>query len=214
MADSISTMPLRQANLWDDDRRSVELNQVDADCLVLEPRKWDNVRHIIWFAFCVTIPIAWIVYALVQDIQGNAGLIAVSILLAGLLAMSAIFFLWARGPRGFHRWVRFDQRSGLMTISRRPIGFRKPLQVMRWRPLREIVSVQLLDAGVQHQNVVVGELGATGSVINRSFHLYQLNIVVDDRNEPQINLCCHGDVDWMREAGQRLARFLRVPLID
>ena len=101
-----------------------------------------------------------------------------------------------------------------MTISRRPFGFRRSLQVVRSRPLTDIVCVQLLYTGWQSEHVEIGECGTPGSVIHRSYHSYQLNLVVDDRDEPRLNLGSHADVKWMREAGPRLASFLRVPLVD
>jgi hypothetical protein len=205
---------MRQSNPWDANRRSVELKQVDADCLVLEPKKWAAFWHIPLLLAVAVGPVAGLVYKLLEEVQGNAGLVGVLILVITLLLVSALLLLGILAPRGFHRWVRFDRRTGLMTISRRPFGFRQTLQVVRSRPLTDIVCIQLLYAGWQSENVEIGEPGTPGSVIDRSYHSHQLNLVVNDSGEPRLNLSSHADVKWTREAGQRLAGFLRVPLVD
>jgi hypothetical protein len=203
-----------QANPWDADRRSVELKQVDADCLVLEPKKWAAFRHVPLILAGAVGGMAALVYLLLEELRGNADLAGVLILVIGLVAVSALLLLGFLAPRGFHRWVRFDRRTGLMTISRRRLGFRQSLQVVRSRPLTDIVCVQLLHAGSRSENSEIGEPGTPGSVIHQSFRSYQLNLVVDDPDEPRLNLSSHADAQWMRDAGRRLADFLRVPLVD
>lgn len=209
----IDTSPMRQTNPWDADRRSVELKQVDADCLVLEPKKWAAFWHVPLLLAAVLGPVAGLAYMLFEEINGNAGLVGVLILVIGSLLMLALLFSGIVAPRGFHRWVRFDRRAELMTISRRPFGFRGELQVIRSRPLRDIVCIQLLYAGRQHDIIEIGEPGTPGSVIYKNYRSYQLNLVMNDSEEPRLNLCSHCDVKWMREAGQRLAGFLGVELI-
>jgi hypothetical protein len=46
------------------------------------------------------------------------------------------------------------------------------------------------------------------------FHTYQLNLVLDDANQPRLNLSNHSDRDWTWETGQELAEFLEVPFLD
>ena len=210
----IDNSPMRQSNPWDANRRAVELKQVGVDCLVLEPKKWAAFWHVPLILAGAVGPVAGLAYILLEEVQGNAGLIGVLILVIGLVLMSALLLLGILAPRGFHRWVRFDSHNGLMTICRRPLVFRQVLQVVRSRPLTDIVCVQLLYAGWQSENVEIGELGAPGSVVYLNYPSYQLNLVLDDSEEPRLNLSSHADVKWMREAGQRLSGFLRIPLVD
>jgi hypothetical protein len=212
---SIDNSPMRQSNPWDGGRRSVELNQLDADCLVLQPKKWAAFWHLPLILACAAGPIAGLVYMLVEQVRGNPGPMGLLILVLGLLLLTSVVLLSGiLAPRACHRWVRFDRRTGLMTISRRPLASLQSLQVVWSRPLTDIICVQLLYAGWQNENSEIGEPGAPGSVITRNYHSYQLNLVVDDREEPRQNLCSHADVKWMREASQRLAAFVRVALID
>ena len=101
-----------------------------------------------------------------------------------------------------------------MTVSRRPLGFRRSLQVVRSHRLADIVGVQLVHAGWRSEGVEIGEPGTPGSVVYQNYHSYQLNLVVADRDEPRINLCSHSDLEWMREASRRVAGLLRVPVFD
>jgi len=192
----------------------VALRQVDADCLVLEPERWAALRPLPLLLAGAAGPVAGLVYLLLEEGRGNAGGVGAIILGAGSLAVSALLLAAALAPRGFHRWVRFDRRTGLMTVSRRPVGFRRRLQAVRSHRLADIVGVQLMYAGWQSEAVEIGEPGAPGSVTYRNYHAYQLNLVVADRAEPRLNLCSHSDPAWMREAGQRLAGFLGVPVLD
>jgi hypothetical protein len=210
----IDNSPMRQSNPWDTNHRPVELKQVDADCLVLEPRKLAAFWHIPLILGGAVGPVAGLVYLLLEGLQGNASLISMLILLTGFLLILALLLSGILAPRSFHRWIRFDRRTGLMTISRQLFGFRQALQVIRSRPLKDIVCVQLLHAGRQSENAELGEPGTPRSVVCRSYHSCQLNLAVDDRDEPRPNLSSHADAKWMREAGQRLAGFLRVPLVD
>jgi hypothetical protein len=210
----LDSSPLRRSNPWDAHRRTVEWKQVDADCLVLVPKQWAAFWHVPLLVAGAVGPSTGLVYLLLEMIQGNASLISVLIVVLGLLLMLALLLLGILAPAGCHRWVRFDRRTGLMTISQRPLGFRRSLQVVRTRPLTDILCVQLLYAGWQSENVEIGEPGTPGSVIHQSYPLYQLNLVVEDREEPRFNLSSHADVKWMRQASRLLADFLRVPLID
>jgi hypothetical protein len=210
----IEYSPLRQYNPWDADRRSVELQQAADDCLVLEPRKGAAFWHVPLILAGSVGSLASVSYLLLLELQGNANLATVLGLSFCLLFALGIFLVGVLAPHRFRRWVCFDRGNGVMTISRRPFSLRQGLQVIRSRPLKDIVCVQLLDAGWQSQNVEIGEPGTPGSVLHRNWHSYQFNLVMDDPHEPRPNLCGHSDVKWMREAGQRLAGFLGVPLID
>jgi hypothetical protein len=202
------------SNPWDGERRAVELEQLSDDCLVLEPK----LRAFFWPRFLILAasagPIAGLVYMLVEEWQGNADLALILILVIGLLLILASLLLGIAAPGGFKRWLRFDRRAGLFTISRRPFGFRGSLRIIRSRPLTDVVCVQLLYGGFHSDTVEIGEPGTPGSVVYEKYHSYQLNLVFDDRDEPRYNLATHSDWKWMREAGQKLAGFIGVPVVD
>jgi hypothetical protein len=210
----IDNSPMSPFNPWDGQRRAVELKQLTDDCLVLEPKQW----AFFWPRFLILAglagPMAGLVCMLVEEWQGNADLALILILVIGLLLILAILLLGLAAPGGFKRWVRFDRRAGLLTISRRPFGFRGSLRTIRSRPLTDVVCVQLLYGGFHNDSVEIGEPGTPGSVVYENCHSYQLNLVFDDRDEPRYNLATHSDWKWMREAGQKLAGFLGVPFVD
>ena len=81
-------------------------------------------------------------------------------------------------------------------------------------PLADLLAVQVLYCGVQDYHLEVGEAGTPGSVVHRQYDSYQLNLVLDDKSEPRLNIASHSDDKWMREAGRRLAEFLDVPFFD
>ena len=209
----IDNSPMSPSNPWDGERRAVELKQLSDDCLVLEPKQ----RAFFWPRFLILAasagPMAGLVYMLVEEWQGNADWALILILVIGLLLISAIPLLGIVAPGGFKRWVRFDRRAGLLTISRRPFGFRGSLRIIRSRPLTDVVCVQLLYGGFHSGSVEIGEPGTPGSVVYENHHSYQMNLVYDDRDEPRYNLATHSDWKWMREAGQKLAGFLGVIVV-
>lgn len=210
----IDNSPMSRSNPWDGDRRAVELKQLSDDCLVLEPKQ----RAYFWQTFLILAasvgPMVWLVYMLVEEWQRKASWALILILVIGLLLILAILLLAISAPGGFKRWVRFDRRTGLLTISRRHFGFRGSLQIIQSRPLTDVVCVQLLYGGFHSGSVEIGQSGAPGSVVYENYHSYQLNLVFDDRDEPRCNLATHSDWKWMREAGQKLAGFLGIPVVD
>jgi hypothetical protein len=76
--------------------------------------------------------------------------------------------------------------------------------------------VQLLHNGrhtieERHQG---GAPGGGDSYFVRSFHGYELNVVLDGTSPPRLNLLCLSDWKWIRESGQQIGEFLGVPVID
>jgi len=69
-----------------------------------------------------------------------------------------------------------------------------PIWSRQSRALSAIVAVQLLKR--YHVN------------------LYQMNLVLDDRNTPRIQVANVEDQVWAQNAGEQLASFLGVPLVD
>jgi hypothetical protein len=192
------------------DRRTVELNRLTDDCMVLEPKKWTLFRQGLFILAMCAAPMAVLVFGLVEAIQ-DGHWVPIFIWSIGLLLVAALL-LSALSAGG--RWVRFDRRAGLLTISRRPFGFRRSLQVIRSRPLTDLVCVQLLYGGYHSDSIEIGEPGTPGSVVYQNYHSYQLNLVFDDPNEPRYKLASQADWKWIREAGQQLADFAGVPVVD
>ena len=214
---SVDTWAVPRTNPWDGLRCTVELKQLSDDCLVLEPRK----RALFWHApiiLAVTAgPVAGLVYMLREEFQGNADWVVILVLVIGLLLIIACSCSWVYlAQAALQRFgsSEFDRHAGLLTISRRPFGFWRSLQVIRSRPLTDIVCVQLLYGGFHSESVEIGEPGTPGSVVHQNYHSYQFNLVFNDRNEPRYNLTTHADWKWLREAGQKLANFLGVPVVD
>jgi hypothetical protein len=182
--------------------------------LVLEPKKRWFLWHALLMLGIFAGPLVGVVYMLVEQIQGNADWGAILICSIGSLLMFAFLLLGLSGPGRFKRWARFDRRAGLLTMSRRPFGFWSPLQVVQSRPLTDLVCIQLLYGGFHSESTEIGEPGTPGSVIHPNYHSYQLNLVFDDPKEPRYNLATHSDWKWIREAGQKLADFLGIPVAD
>jgi hypothetical protein len=186
----------------------VELKQVTTDCLLLEPRK----RWLIWhtlaiFGLCIA-PIIATVFWFIEALEN--GVWSIFFLSVVLVFMFVLLLGSLSAPGRFKRWVQFDRRAGLLTINRRLFGFRRRLQVVQVRPLRDLVCIQLLYEGFH--STEIGEPGTPGSVID--YRSYQLNLVFDDPKDPRYNLTTHSDWKWMREAGQTLADFLGIPVAD
>lgn len=210
----LEVWPLPRTNPWDGQQRTVELKQLTEDCLVFEPKKRWFLRHALTTLGVAIAPAVGALYMLIEEARGNADWGAILIWSVGSLSMFAFLLLGLAAPWRFKRWIRFDRRAGLLTISRQPFGFRKPLRVVQSRPLTDLVCIQLLYVGFHSESMETGEAGTPGSVLHQSYHSYQLNLVFDDPEEPRLNLATHSDWKWMREAGQRLADFLGVPVAD
>jgi hypothetical protein len=209
----IDVWPLPRTSPWDGQQRTVELKQLAEDCLVLEPKKHWFFWHALTTLGVAIAPLAGVLWMLIEDVRANAGWGAILIGSVFSLGMLALLLLGLAAPGRFQRWIRFDRRAGLLTISCRPYGF-CPLQVVRSRPLTDLVCIQLLYTGFHSELTVSGEAGTPGSVLHQSYHSYQLNLVFDDPEEPRYNLAMHSDWKWVREAGQKLADFLGVPVAD
>ena len=210
----IDVWPLPRTNPWDGQRRTVELKQLTEESLVIEPKKRWFLWHALLMFGLAAGPMAGVAYMLVKVFRGNADWGSIVIWSIGSLLMFALLLLGLSAPGRFKRWVRFDRRTGLLTISRRPFGFRRPLQVVQSRPLTDLVCIQLLHGGFHSESTEIGEPGTPGSVIHQNYHSYQLNLVLDDPKEPRYNLTTHSDWKWMRETGQTLADFLGIPVAD
>jgi hypothetical protein len=103
--------------------------------------------------------------------------------------------VWLFGPR-----YRFDALDGRLTVRH---FWRK-----RRRPLRDIVAVQMIDAGWfgTKYNEGLDERPV-------KFRSYQLNLVLDDAQEPRMFVAYNSDFTDMARKAKILADFLGVPLL-
>lgn len=102
--------------------------------------------------------------------------------------------VWLLGPR-----YRFDAADGWLTVRH---FFRK----RRW-PLAQIVAVQMIDAGWFGTNFE----GLDADKVK--FRSHQLNLVMDDPNEPRVFVTYNSDFTDMARKAKILADFLGVPLL-
>jgi hypothetical protein len=210
---AVDRLPL--ATGWDAGRRDVELTRPSTLCLTLEPRASDGPLTIVVILGLSAASIVGMVFMLLPGFERNApwGLRVLCVVLAAVFVVFVLFALLAIGSG--RRWLRFDGASGLFTVSRRPFWlFWRPLKLVSSRPLVDLVGVQVIDCGWQDYSLEVGEPGTPGSVVSGWSHGYQLNLILNDKSEPRINIARHSDGLWMQDASRQLADFLNVPFFD
>lgn len=149
------------------------------------------VRVIGW-VFCV---LGWPPLAL------GALLVVQQILRLHLDNLLAVMFLLAWGGafsllsiKLLGRRCRFDSGSGELTIRQLLL-----LRSVR-RPLTAVMAVQVINAGKFGND-------------QERFISYQLNLVLDDQNEPRLFVVYNSDFDDMVAKAKQLADFLQVPLL-
>jgi hypothetical protein len=121
--------------------------------------------------------------------------------------------------------IKFDRNPGrrphfqVISLAGKPFGalpaaFRKP------RPLQDIAAVQVTAAvGDRPDRPAPGAglpnppaLGA--GLLTPPAPTCRLQLLLRDTRHPLVELAPHADLAWARETGERLARFLGVPLVD
>jgi hypothetical protein len=122
-----------------------------------------------------------------------ANFVAVGLLLlwGGAVGLMGV---WLFGPR-----YRFDASDGWLTV--------RHFWRTRRRPLAQIVALQMIDAGW---------FGTTASGSDSTavkFLSYQLNLVLDDPDEPRVFVAYNHDFTDMARKAKILADFLGVPLL-
>jgi hypothetical protein len=119
---------------------------------------------------------------------------------AGLLLLCGgpfvLMGVWLLGPR-----YRFDASDGWLTA--------RHFWRARRRPLASIVAVQMVDAGWLGTKFNEGQ-GGDSPV---KFLSYQLNLILDDPNEPRVFVTYNSDSTDMARKAKILADFLGVPLL-
>jgi hypothetical protein len=98
-------------------------------------------------------------------------------------------------------WYRdhFDRLAGLLRLGL--------FGVKGTYSLAKVLAVQLVPGGLVHKPP--GPFGRGGERVS-----YQLNLVMADVYQDRLNLTDDTDLQWTRQAGQQIAEFLGVPLLD
>jgi hypothetical protein len=94
---------------------------------------------------------------------------------------------------------RFDRQAGRLTLGW--FGLKGTY------PLARVLAVQLIPGGLAQKTPAPFRRG--GECVS-----YQLNLVMADAYEDRLNITEDADLAWTRQAGQQVADFLGVPLLD
>jgi hypothetical protein len=113
-------------------------------------------------------------------------------------AIGVVFSLLGLALLVLPRRYRFDLETELMTV--------RSWRLLSRRPLVEILAVQMIDGGWHRSTSSHG--------VKTAFRTYQLNLVLDDPNQPRLNLSNYSDQDSTSEAARLLAEFLGVPFLE
>jgi hypothetical protein len=183
------------------EHRDVEVVRVD-DSLVIEPMRRAWVKSLI-FTLIVAVP------GLLFTSLGQVPFWLI------LIILLVVFLVLLRFSLSRLEWIKFDRRAKQVVFERR-VGLQNKRRVEKAYPLESILAVQLLHNGrhTVEERVQGGAPGGGDSYSVRSFHGYELNIVLDSTSTPRLNLLCLSDWKWIRESGQQIGEFLRVPVID
>jgi hypothetical protein len=158
-----------------------------ADGLLLRPRsvaRW-GLHRLGFVLIGLGLYLAWLVWLGPAGFDSLAGwLMALGVAL--LLIFSAV------KPLLLYR-DHFDRQAELLTLGW--LGLKGKY------PLPNVLGVQLVPGGL-----VAEGFGESVS--------YQLNLVLADIYEDRLNLTHSSDLSWTRQAGEQIADFLGVPLID
>jgi hypothetical protein len=157
----------------------------------------------------LSLPIFWANSALARGAWGEVTLAVVA---EGSLLALLILAVLAVASSG--RWISFDRRRGLLTVSKRPFGWRRPPRVVQSRPLQEVGAVQLVYGGVAEEVLAQSPYDDRSPPIMQQYDWYEFDLVFRDPAVVRMSLASGPDWVWMRQAGREVAAFLGVPLLD
>jgi hypothetical protein len=168
------------------------------DRLVLRPRspvKWYQLVSAL-VPFGAWLYVAWLLWF--GPAAGQAGGGGPSLGWVAILLLQPMFLYSALKSWLLYR-DEFDRQAGLLTLGW--FGLKGT------HPLAQVLAIQLIPGGLVDRPT--GPFGRSGEQVS-----YQLNLVIADAYEDRINLTDDSDLQWTRQAGQQVAEFLGVPLID
>lgn len=204
--------PLSQVS---ESRRSVELDTDNPDCYVVSPVPDSQIKNVV--EWCVAAGMlgvgGWIVVwavRLISDLQLSGIMIGIGLLICGLIPVGfGCLFVHSLvcGQRAsqFH----FDRGSKRLLIGCRR-GSGKQFQIKSSRDLTDVLAVQLLYGGYHR----VSHTSDNGPTTNEQYYAYEMNLIVDDAEQPRMHVCSHADWEWTRDVGNTIAAFLQVPVVD
>jgi hypothetical protein len=189
-------------------RRQVELLTDEPDCFILMPlpgSAW--MGWLMGLMLVGLVGFLWVLgsMALWEGAWWGLVFLLMSLPFLGIVVLMARSALYGKGPQRF----QFDRRKGELIIERRH-GLSREYQAEANHPLSDISAIQLLYSGY-HSIVHTSD---SGPGTNEQFYTFEMNLVFGGAQQSRLHLCTHGDWKWMRETGQILAEFLRVPVVD
>jgi hypothetical protein len=188
-----------------EERRSVELTRPQDDVLVIEPKKRAALGLI---ARCVFVLLGGVLPGVIAAACEVRWWVAILIGVAATLPL----ILLIRSQLSRQRWIRFDRKTEQLVIQRRArLG--RARRIEHAYPPRAVQAIQLLYHG-RHSITEPQGLGERQMLDHREFFGYELNLVLDDPRVQRLNLLSLSDSRWLRETGEYLAAFLKVPMIN
>lgn len=209
---AVPSQPLAQAS---HNQRAVELLTDNPDFFVLAPlptSRFINVGTCFLAALMLGLG-GWIVVlglSFISILQLGGMIMGIVLLASGLIPVGfgcliVHSILRDEGPWRFH----FDHGSGKLLIDCRR-GLSKQHRIVSSRALTDVLAVQLLYGGYHR----ISHTSDSGTSSNEQYYAYEMNLIVDDAEQPRLHLCGHADWQWMRDVGNTLSDFLHVPVVD
>jgi hypothetical protein len=187
----------------------------DPDTFVLETTRatawpWLGglVPEFIVVAILLVWALGWTLQALARNAWSQVAFAAAVDALSLTLLVLCILKVSSSG-----QWVAFNRRQGILTVSRRPFGWRRGPRVVYSRPLADIVAVQLI-RGEAYTNPDPPDPTGWPILPPGKYDWYEFNLVLRDSDTPRMTLASGRQWDWMRQAGKELSEFLGVALVD
>ncbi len=191
--------------------RHMEFVVTEPDLCVLAPRRtsqWGT--SVLALVLCALAGFAGFMGVMIVRDGGWAGIIfGVGFLAAGLALLAFIYLVIksivrSKGPPRYN----FNRANGKLIIDCRH-GLGKDYHVESTCDLSDLIGIQLLYSGYHHISHT-----SDHAQTDDQFYTYEMNLVLSDAEQSRLHLCTHSDWKWMREIGQKLSDFLRVPVVD
>ena len=209
---AVPSQPLARAS---NSQRAVELLTDNPDFFVLAPLPTSRFKNVgTWFLTALMLGLGgWFVVlglSFISSLQLGGMIMGIAVLAVGLILVGfgCLFvnsILRDEGPWRFH----FDRGSGKLLIDSRR-GLSKQHRIVSSRALTDVLAVQLLYCGYHR----ISHTSDSGPSSDEQYYAYEMNLIIDDAEQPRLHLCGHADWQWMRDVGNTLSDFLHVPVVD